>query len=70
MITRPLIVPVAIPGKVSFHVTFEVSPPLPTTDPLPMIVAALTPQMRVMLATRAHDMSLFVFVHIFVRIKK
>ena len=55
--------PVAVPGNVSFQVTLEVSPPLHTTDPVP-IIAAFAPQMRTMLAMIAHDMSLFVFVDI------
>lgn len=32
--------PVAVPGKRSFHTTFVVRAPLPTTVPVPIFVAA------------------------------
>jgi hypothetical protein len=64
LMTSPFIVPVAVPGNVSFHTIVLDRAPLPTTDPVPILVAADTLEMRVIVLRRAHAMSLFVFVRI------
>lgn len=61
----PLTAPEAYPvPNFSSHWILTLSPPLPVTDPVPIIVAALTLDTSVMLASRAQAMSLFVFVRI------
>lgn len=38
-IARPLITPVAVPGKASFHTTGAERAPLHTTEPVPIVAA-------------------------------